>query len=153
MPKRAVWVLVADGGRARVHSIVGGELDASPVFEREGPHLRSRDIGADRPGRTFAAAGSVRRSAIDPKQPLDDTEERRFLATIAEDLDRQHQQRAFDGLVLVAAPRALGTLRAMLTPRLSRALIATSDRDLVRRPVAALRKHLAALDGVHITKT
>lgn len=153
MPKRTVWVVIADGGRARVHSIVGGTLHPEPVLEREGPHLRSREIGADRPGRTFAGAGSVRRSAIDPKQPLDDLEERRFLGMVVSDLEREQQQGAFDGLVLIAAPRALGALRAMLTPRLSRALIATSAHDLVRSPVPDLLAHLAALDGVHITKT
>ena len=52
------------------------------------------------------------------------------------------------GLVLVAAPRALGDLRAMLAPHAAGLVTRELDKDLVHLPQRDLEKHLLEADAI-----
>jgi Protein required for attachment to host cells len=67
MKAKRIWVLVADGARARIirELVLGadaGERLDDIVFDAE--HKQLREIMSDRPGRTFASQGA-RRSAME----------------------------------------------------------------------------------------
>lgn len=130
-PKQSIWVLVADGTRARILASGGPGRGLHPVpgqeFAVEIPP--THEIGSDRPGRAFESA-SPTRHAIEPRVDRHRFEKERFAHEIAKVLDQAAQSGTFAHLVLVAPPQALGDLRAALDER-TRALIAGEiNKDL-----------------------
>src|SRR5262249_28486878 len=113
MKATRTWILIADGARARIlqndgpgkglHALAGG------VFR--GEHASTHAIMSDRTGRTFSSTGPAR-SAIeahsDPHREL----KRSFAHRLADALADGWRKRAYDRLIIVAAPSALGDLRA-----------------------------------------
>jgi protein required for attachment to host cells len=84
MRKTITWVVVADGARARllVNEGPGKGLDELPDGEMAAEHAPSRDIQADRPGRTFDSAGEGRHAKEPPTDPHRDAK-RRFAREVA----------------------------------------------------------------------
>jgi protein required for attachment to host cells len=69
-----------------------------------------------------------------------------FAKELVDELARHQAQHSFDHLVVVAAPRFLGELRAQLPTRVARTVLRTVSRDfsttLDRDLPAALAPHL-----------
>ncbi len=78
------------------------------------PSAPDREIGADKPGRTHAADG-LSGSAVE-ETSWQDQAEAEFLKQVAGKLDDLVQEKKARRIVLVAPPKALGTLR-LGTPR------------------------------------
>lgn len=144
-PQRT-WILIADGARARVLVHRGVALGLEPVegMAMTFDHRRARDIGSDKPGRSFESVGATRH-AVSPHTDPERNEEKRFAHEIAERLDKEAERVSFDRLVLVAPPTMLGDLRNALTPRLSALVSATLDKDLTKTPEKKLAQHLAEI--------
>lgn len=146
MIKRTVtWYLVADGARGRIFANDGPGKGLYPAVETEfaieRPE-RTHDIVSDREGRSTGPAGGSRHSMNAPTDPHEH-EETAFLRQLASRLGEMGQENLYDRLVIVAAPRALGDLRAQL-PRAAREKVtAELDKDLTRLAPAELAKHLA----------
>jgi protein required for attachment to host cells len=69
-------------------------------------------------------------------------EERRFLARASKAIAKAGEEGLFDQLVILAPPRALGTIRAELS-YVTREKIAASDHvDVVRETVDQIRERL-----------
>lgn len=143
-----VWVLVADGSRARIlrdpfrRSGSDGSADEL-VFRAEQRQLR--EIMADRPGRSFASEGA-RRSAMEYRSDPVREDEKAFASLLTEVLDSHRRAGDFDRLAVVASPRMLGDLRHAFTNALRGVTIREVPRDLTRMPSPELRDALAALD-------
>lgn len=141
---RGEWVVVADGARALLLENVGDrlypDLRTKETYRHDAPS--SREIGTDRPGRAFSSAGG-RRSAVE-QTDLHDREEQRFLARLAERLDRAIQADEVRSLILVAPPRALGVLRREFSQHVRKALRIEIEKDLVKMPVDDISRHLLA---------
>lgn len=146
MKPTITWVLIADGARARVleHKGPGKGLREVRGLEFSDEHLRSGDIMADRPGRSFSSSGHDR-SAMEPKTDPIDKREADFVAKLAEVLDKKLSEGAFDRLILTAAPHALGDLRKVLTPQLQAKVAAELAKDLTKIPNQDIIKHLDGL--------
>ena len=133
------WIVVADEAIARILTWpeVGDELD--PVEEMTDPdaHARKADMRHDAQGRR---GGSVTASA-------GDDEERReasaFARRLADRLARALEEKRYDELCLIAAPRFLGLLRPLLSNGVAKAVGTTIDKDLVHESNADLAKRLA----------
>ncbi len=69
--------------------------------------------------------------------------ERRFVERVAEELERKHQQKAFDQLIIAAAPTALGDIRPVLSKELKSTIIAELPKDLTNIPTPKLEQHFA----------
>lgn len=143
------WILIANGAKARVLEAkgVGKGVAALPelVFEQE--PLRPAEIMADRPGRTFESASTGRHAMAYPSEP-ERERERAFASMLTETLRKAHKKGAFERLVLVAPPQALGDLRAALPLDLKRALKGTLTKDLTHTPNAKIAGHLEELLAV-----
>jgi len=131
MKKTVTWVAVADGARARLFSNDGPGKGLAPVADGDlsGPRAPSRDIDADRPGRTFDSLGEGRhakQSRSDPHRLA----KHHFIEILAARLDEGHKRQAFDRLVLVAPPQALGDLRACLGIGVQAKVSAELPKDL-----------------------
>ncbi len=137
------WILVADGGRARVYATIGpaAPLIAVPEFTLDESVAPSHELARDRPGRTFQSVGQ-KRSAIEPRVDPHQQAETQLAERLARDLDGALERKAFDRLVVAAPPRFLGDLRSAYTDRLKRAIHGEVDKDLTKVAPADLRNHL-----------
>ena len=142
--ERGEWVVVADGARALILENVGDrkfpDLRTKEVYKQPDP--KSKDLGTDRPGRSFQSVGHAR-SAVE-QTDWHEQEEQRFLAKLAARLDKAVQSGETQSLILVAPPRAVGILRGEFTQHVRKALRAEIEKDYVKMPVDEIARHLAA---------
>lgn len=143
MRKPVIWVLIADGQRARVYRANGRGKDLTPALDREfvGNRQPSRGLGSDRPGRTHDSRSPARHSMEDPTDPQRH-EKRRFAREIVAALETERARQAFDQLVIVAPPQALGDIRAELPDALKTVVSAEINKDLTKFGPHELPLHL-----------
>jgi len=145
------YILVADSGSARLLRVDGAapKRTLAEIARLECPSARRlpQELVSDRTGRLFARGnagmlGPASRSRSgadndsDPRIVLID----RFAASIARRLDLERRRKSFDQLVVIAAPRFLGRLRARLSAptralvrrELARDLLRSSDAQVLR---------------------
>ena len=137
------WILVADGARAQifVNRGPGKGLEASDRPELTAAHPPSSEIGSDRPGRTHDRYGPARH-AMTPHVDWHQFEKTKFAKEVAGLLNRAGEEKAFDRLVLVAPPKALGDLRAALGKRVSGLVTGELSKDLTHVAIRDLPGHL-----------
>ena len=104
-------------------------------------HLRSRDIGADRPGRAFESGNSARH-AVGQRHDLHTMEKEKFIGLVGEYVSAASGRDEFDELLLVAPPRALHELRETLDAATQAKLVGTLEKDLVKTPDHELWPHV-----------
>ena len=146
MSKPITWVLVADGSRARLFVRQPSDASLSPALDQEliGTNLPSREIGSDRPGRTFDSGGQGRHAKEPPTDPARHAQAE-FAREIALLLDDKRKAHAFDRIVVVAAPRFLGELRSMMPQQLRDLVAAEIAKDLTKSPPHELQQRLTEL--------
>jgi protein required for attachment to host cells len=135
------WIVAADGSRARIFEerTRGGEV-------RERAELAMEIAGGDWPRATPHPAsvhqrvGSGRHADNQHKPSAE--AERRFLARLAEALEKASQTDAFDRLVIAAPPTALGELRAQLAPAVLARLEASEPHNRTHEDAPEMRRHL-----------
>jgi protein required for attachment to host cells len=71
-----------------------------------------------------------------------------FVTGLVDMLDEKFKAGAFDRLVLVAAPRALGDIRKALSGELAQAVYGELDKDLTKVPNHEMAKHLGEVIAV-----
>lgn len=140
------WIVLVDGARARVLLNEGPNKGLKEVLsaQSETARLAGRDLMADDRGRTFDSAGQGRH-AMEPKTDAKTVEAEKFLRDVVRLLERGAQGGDYDRLVLCAAPRALGELRALLPKTVQVKLSAELAKDLTNTPLADVPK---SLEGV-----
>lgn len=145
MKKTVTWVLIADGAQARVLENTGPGKGLKQVegLDWAIEPLSAQEIVTDKPGRSHSTGGP--RSAIEPKTDPVAYRETEFVKSLAAMLDRQQQKNAFDRLVVVAAPVALGDIRKAMSPAVKKTIVAELNKDLTNLPTAQLDQHL---DGI-----
>jgi protein required for attachment to host cells len=138
MPKKAprTWIVAVDGSRARIFERRGRRGELALVLERDDPNARKRprEIASDRSGRYTGGLGTGRH-AMGPESTPHDNFEEAFVRGIGRKIDRAAAAGDFDRVVLIAPPRALGHLRAELSP------------TTIKRIAAELHKELTALSA------
>jgi protein required for attachment to host cells len=140
MKKTITWCLVADGARARILMNDGVGKGLQPAVN--GEFSRALPPTRERPGRS-QQRGVAGRHAFAPHADGHELEKEKFGREMARLLDQAAERSAFDRLVLVAPPRALGNLRSALGPKTRSLVHAEIDKDLTNLPVGALPAHLA----------
>ena len=140
------WIVLADGARARVLLHEGPNKGLSEVTsaESETARLAGRDLVSAGHGRVFDSAGQGRH-AMEPRTDAKAVEEEKFLRDVVRMLERGAEDGEYDRLVLCAAPRALGELRALLPKTVQARLSAELAKDLTNTPLAQVPK---SLEGV-----
>ncbi len=133
------WVLVADAERAEVYETSGpgtglAAVEGMAFAEDTAP---SRELGRDRPARTFDSVGAGRH-AVEPRLDPHREQKREFARHVVAALETARARRAFDRLVLVAPPAFLGDLRQALPAALAATVASEIAKDLTRTPRAEL---------------
>ena len=85
------------------------------------------------------------RHAIEPRTDPHRELKRTFAHELADMLDQRLTEKAYDRLVIVAPPKALGDLRAALSAHVKPLVYAELNKDLVKTPTAELPSHLGAV--------
>ena len=138
----ALWIAIADGEHARfVQPDANNVLRSMSAVDSASAHLRSRDIGSDRPGRSFESAASAHH-AVGERHDPHRLEKDRFARFVADELNAAAAREAFDELLLVAPPRAMQELRDALNEGTLKKLVGTLEKDLVKTPDYELWPHV-----------
>jgi protein required for attachment to host cells len=137
------FVLVADGARARLFVTAPENAGLLPALDQEfvGTNLPSRQLGSDRPGRAYNSQGAGRHAMQPPTDPHR-YEERAFAREVAAVLDEACDRAAFDNLIVVAPPKALGDLRAEFSDAVRKRITAELPKDLTKIAIHDLPAHL-----------
>lgn len=149
MKQKRIWILIADGGHAKVFETRGQASELVPVegkvFSADQP--ANRDLLTDRPGRSFESQGRARHAKEHPSDPHRELK-RAFARKLAGLLEVELAAKRFGRLVLVAPPPMLGDLREAMPANVQAKVTAELAHDLVKTPLSELPKHLAvAPDG------
>ena len=142
------WIVVADGGRARI--IVRAEHDRGyetiRSIESAVRDKRSAELGSERPGRAAERASGLRH-AIEPRMDRHNQAKQQFAALVAETINRAGQRGEFRSLVLIAPTRQLAAIRERLAPPIIANLAGVIAKDLTKTPNADLPIHITP-DGI-----
>jgi protein required for attachment to host cells len=137
-----LWIAIVDGEHARfVQPDDNNALRSVQATDSATAHLRSHELGADRPGRSFESAASAHH-AVGERHDLHALEKQKFVRLIAGQLNAAAERGAFDELLLVAPPHALRDLRDGLDAAAQAKLVGTLDKDLVKTPDHELWPHV-----------
>jgi len=144
MKAARTWVLIADGRRARVFECrgKGAALTVVEGTTLDTELLPSRELGTDRPGRSFDSVGCTRHAMESQSDPHRE-HKRQFAHRVADLVHERLAAKSFDKLVVVAPAATMGDLRAALSPQVKAAVAAELVADLTTTPVAELPALLA----------
>ena len=126
-------ILVADGANARAYlnSGPGRGISELPAYTRNIDLKASRDIDADRPGRTFDSGGQGRHAMESPTDSQRHAKDE-FARNLAQKINAAMVAGEFDRLVLIAAPATLGDLRKHLSKQSSDNIHGEISKDLTQ---------------------
>jgi protein required for attachment to host cells len=124
------WILVASRDEVRVFARAGLS-PLSLIYDIGNPLgvLRTGDLESDRPGRATDNRMHARH-AYSTEESAKDRSLRNFYREVLDTIDHALLERRFDTLTLVAEPRLLGIIRALLPERLSRVIEREIPKDL-----------------------
>jgi protein required for attachment to host cells len=135
-------VLVGDGRKALFLRNRGGaghpDLVTEKVMEQDNP--ATRDQGSDRPGR-YAGPDGVSKSAMEETDWHRQAEDR-FASDVAEVLYRKSHDHSFQHLIVVAPPRALGTMRGAFRKEVAQKITAEIAKDVTAQPLPEIARML-----------
>lgn len=149
MKGTTTWILIANGAKARIVENTGVGKGIVPVDDlvfRESSESAS-GIMADRPGRVHDSSGARRHAMEYASDPVRERE-KHFAEMLTDVLESGRQLRKFDRLIVVAAPQAMGDLRASLGSELKKQIHGEIAKDLTHVPNADLPRHLESMLAV-----
>jgi len=142
----ATWILISDVARAKLFRAERANAPWSLVEEFEHPegHQPSREISpSSAPGRIQKSPGGRGpRTSMEPHTTPKDVEAGRFAHHLVDRLEQAALKNEFEKLVLVAPPRFLGQLNAVLGRHTASRLQTTVDKDLAMLSDHELRERL-----------
>jgi protein required for attachment to host cells len=135
-------IVVVDGEHARfVQPDEENALRTVGSFDSASAHRRSRDLGSDRPGRSFESGASARH-ALGQRHNLHAMEKAKFIRLVGQQIDAASVRDEFDELLLVAPTHVLHELHKAVDPSTQAKLVGTLDKDLVKTPDHELWRHV-----------
>jgi protein required for attachment to host cells len=140
-----ILVLTANGGQATVFGADSPNSALTELKSFDNPLGRAdaQDINTDSPGRLRDGLGSANTLSVEvgPQEK----EQVRFAKLLAEHLESERQNHAFDRLIIVASPQFLGMLRDKFSTPLSDMVSVEMDKDYTSLRADELRKRLPDL--------
>lgn len=127
----SMWILVADEARARLFSReqkLGPMTEVADFANPEG-RMSGQDFMHDKPSRVQESA-STARHAIESGMTHEQKVSRRFAKELADKLNEGRVGHRYEQLVMIAAPKFLGRLRAELDPEVTKLLVADAPKEL-----------------------
>jgi len=129
---KKTWVITADHTRARIFTMespLRPLRELTDLFHAEGG-LLDQEKHSDRPGTTYDSHGAGRHS-MEPRTDLRHLETDRFASQICTHLQKGLADKKCDGLIILADPSVLGSIRKHLSPQLRKILKGTVNKNVV----------------------
>jgi len=144
--QHGAWIVIADGGRARIVTPAadGRGYETLRAIDAASAHLRTTELGSDKPGRTMERATGMHHS-MQPRSDRHQAAKQEFVGVVAEIINHAAARGEFGSLVLVAPSRQLAALRHGLDAAASGKLAGSLSKDLTKVPDGELASHLAGL--------
>jgi protein required for attachment to host cells len=136
-----LWIVAAHRGGAKIFESQHRQLSLVQELPHPEGRLQDKEIGTDRPGRSFDSHGKGRHAMSTPQRPTEH-EAQEFARHLAQVLEEARVHNRYSKLVLVAEPRFLGELRSLLSPQTSALVSATRSRDLGWMETNEIQKQL-----------
>jgi len=140
---KQTWVLIADGGRARLLSTarVAGDDNFVQLAAYDNSEALEAPASTDRPGRSFESANATRHAVAEYSE-LNKQPKLEFADYLADIVNQGAVNEDYSRLMIVAPPTLLGRLRESLSDQAKERLIGSLDKDLTHVGLADLPKHL-----------
>ena len=133
------WFLLANGSRAQAY--VKRKQDSGyyqlRVWDAPEARMRDAELGEDKPGRAFASAGAVQRSAMERDGKDDGPKEharRDFLEGLAHDLAAALSAKEMDSMAIIAPAPVAQAIIAHLPGPARKAVTGEEHHDLTSLP-------------------
>lgn len=141
------WIVVADGARAKILRVDRPRRRLELVREMSSAEARQKPstLMTDRQGRALDSGSTGQRSAMDAPTDPQRHEKEKFVRQLAGQLAGGLNAGRYERLLLVAAPQALGDLRAVLDERVRERVGEEIAKDLTQKNPRELAEHLAPL--------
>ncbi|MBL6853681.1 MAG: host attachment protein [Alphaproteobacteria bacterium] len=144
--QHGAWLAICDGAKALLVENTGDhtypKLETRAQYSQVNP--ATHEQGSSPPGRVFSSIGG-RRGAVE-ETDYHRQAEHDFLNSFADHVAHAVEQHRIRKLFLVAPARALGIMRAALSPRVRHVLAGEIERDYGKMPLHEIEQHLAALE-------
>ncbi len=133
------WIVVADGGGARLLALAKDGTSLETLREMRSPdiHRKTHDLVTDRAGRSFESVGPTRH-AVEAKTDPHELAKEHFITEVAETLARENQAGSFDDLVLVVTRTQAHTMQAALDEATRAKVRGVVTKDLLKTPNAEI---------------
>ena len=147
---RRHWYILANGSRAQVYVKRKQDSGYDQLRNWDAPEARMRDaeLGEDKPGRAFAAAGAVQRSGMERDGKDDGPKEharRDFLEGLAHDLTMALSAKEMDSIAIIAPAPVAQAITAHLSGPARKAVTDEEHHDLTSLPHHEVFARLDAL--------
>jgi protein required for attachment to host cells len=141
-----VWVVLADGGHAKIVTRTEDGPGFRIVTEFDSPdaHHLSRDLGTDRPGRVRESANTAHH-AVQPRHDPHASAQHAFVGTLADYLNKATMAGDCDELILFAPGHILHDLQASLHAAAQAKVKFHAPKDLTKLPFVELSSHIETL--------
>lgn len=126
-----LWIVVADGGHARVLAVSADRVRMEVMREMTSAnlHLKTHDLVSDRSGRSFESA-SPTRHAIAPRHDPHVEQKHHFIRALADVLTEGNRAGLFDQLILIVTHGQMKALQDGLDPLTLAKVYETIGKDL-----------------------
>jgi protein required for attachment to host cells len=141
--KPHIWMLVADGGVARLYRNTGNNEPHTAKLELvlDGEFLREKtELGKIWFGRSFFTALGRAPHGVNTHEDKKRLLDVKFLRGVVDWLTNFERQSKFEQLIIAAPSRALGELRGALTPSLKTKTICEINADLTKTPIKLIEE-------------
>jgi protein required for attachment to host cells len=138
-----IRVVVADQAEAvfyELTSLKSRPVEVSRLCDETARHPL-HDLATDRPGRSFESMGALRH-AVGDEPDLRRQQAVRFARAVADRLEAERRERAFQQLILVASAPFRSILRGELSEGTKGCIVYEVPKDLVHSRVEALLDYL-----------
>jgi protein required for attachment to host cells len=147
-----IWVLVADGGAARVYRTTGDSGAHRALLEPVPGGTFSRADPAHfgpRPGKNFASALRNSGHGVTTHESQHRRAEEEFILAVLAWIERPEHLGVFERLIVAAPPRTLGEIRLALPAALAGKVHSEIHGDLTKLPIKELERrvipHMSAI--------
>ena len=127
--QKKVWVLVADGTRARIFIKKFKSLNNAMGQDFVSDNLRDSEIYMDKPGRSFESANPTRH-AYQPRTDWHEYQKKLFAKDLCTILVKANENADFDELIIISPPKMLGDIRNFLDKQILAKVTVEIPKDI-----------------------
>jgi protein required for attachment to host cells len=140
---KQTWVLIADGGHARILTTprVAGDGNYVQLAAYDNMENVKSPPSTDEPGRNFESLDGTQHG-VNEQSELQKQPKLEFADRLAEIVNEGALKDEYARLMLVAPPTVMGRLRKALSSHASQKLVGSLDKDLTHVGLNDLPKHL-----------